>query len=101
MKEKVKRAGILTFVFLIAVIVFSFLTNQGNADMTADMGGATLPRIQIVSGEYEINPLVGYVSEMNVGKMRSTITPVDFQSGITLRIEEGVLPIKALTYEVC
>ena len=46
MKEKVKRAGILTFVFLIAVIVFSFLTNQGNADMTADMGGATLPRIQ-------------------------------------------------------
>lgn len=101
MKEKVKRAGILTFVFLIAVIVFSFLTNQGNADMTADMGGATLPRIQIVSGEYEINPLVGYVSEMNVGKMRSTITPVDFQSGITLRIEEGVLLIKALTYEVC
>lgn len=101
MKEKVKRAGILTFVFLIAVIVFSFLTNQGNADMTADMGGATLPSIQIVSGEYEINPLVGYVSEMNVGKMRSTITPVDFQSGITLRIEEGVLPIKALTYEVC
>lgn len=101
MKEKVKRAGILTFVFLIAVIVFSFLTNQGNADMTADMGGATLPRIQIVSGEYEINPLVGYVSEMNVGKMRSTITPVGFQSGITLRIEEGVLPIKALTYEVC
>ena len=101
MKEKVKRAGILTFVFLIAVIVFSFLTNQGNADMTADMGGATLPRIQIVSGEYEINPLVGYVSEMNVGNMRSTITPVDFQSGITLRIEEGVLPIKALTYEVC
>ncbi|WP_270601383.1 hypothetical protein [Faecalimonas umbilicata] len=100
MKEKVKRAGILTFVFLIAVIVFSFLTNQGNADMTADMGGATLPRIQIVSGEYEINPLVGYVSEMNVGKMRSTITPVDFQSGIALRIEEGVLPIKALTYEV-
>lgn len=101
MKEKVKRAGILTFVFLIAVIVFGFLTNQGNADMTADMGGATLPRIQIVSGEYEINPLVGYVSEMNVGKMRSTITPVDFQSGIALRIEEGVLPIKALTYEVC
>lgn len=101
MKEKVKRAGILTFVFLIAVIVFSFLTNQGNADMTADMGGATLPRIQIVSGEYEINPLVGYVSEMNVGKMRSTITQVDFQSGIALRIEEGVLPIKALTYEVC
>ena len=101
MKEKVKRAGILTFVFLIAVIVFSFLTNQGNADMTADMGGATLPRIQIVSGEYEINPLVGYVSEMNIGKMRSTITPVDFQSGIALLIEEGVLPIKALTYEVC
>ena len=88
MKEKVKRAGILMFVFLIAVIVFSFLTNQGNADMTADMGGATLPRIQIVSGEYEINPLAGYVSEMNVGKMRSTITPVDFQSGIKMCIRD-------------
>ena len=59
MKEKLKRAGILTLVFLIAVIVFSFLTNKGNADMTADMGGATLPRLKIVSGEQEINPLVG------------------------------------------
>lgn len=101
MKEKLKRAGILTLVFLIAVIVFSFLTNKGNADMTADMGGATLPRLKIVSGEYEINPLVGYVSEMNTGKMRSTITPVDIQNEMTIRIEEGALPVKSLTYEVC
>ncbi len=101
MKEKLKRAGILTLVFLIAVIVFSFLTNKGNADMTADMGGATLPRLKIVSGEQEINPLVGYVSQMDTGKMRSTITPVETESGMTIRIEEGALPVKALTYEVC
>lgn len=101
MKEKLRRAGILTLVFLIAVVVFSFLTNKGNADMTADMGGATLPRLKIVSGEQEINPLVGYVTEMNTGKMRSTITPVELQNGMTIRIEEGVLPVKALTYEVC
>ena len=37
-KKKLKEAAILVGAFLIAVVVFSYFTNKGNDDMTADMG---------------------------------------------------------------
>ena len=43
MKKHLINAGILTAVFIAAVILFSYLTNRGNNNMTADLGGATLP----------------------------------------------------------
>ena len=36
------KTGVLTTVFILAVIVSSYVTNRGNTDMSADMGGATL-----------------------------------------------------------
>ena len=35
------KTGVLTTVFILAVIVSSYVTNRGNTDMSADMGGAT------------------------------------------------------------
>ena len=43
------KTGVLTTVFILAVIVSSYVTNRGNTDMSADMGGATLPRISFNS----------------------------------------------------
>ena len=45
MKKHLINAGILTVVFIVAVILFSHLTNRGNNNMTADLGGATLPSV--------------------------------------------------------
>ena len=45
MKERTIRMIVLSVVFVLAIIVFSFLTNKGSADLTADMGSATLPTI--------------------------------------------------------
>ena len=48
-KKKLSDAGILILVFIAAVIGFSFYTNKGNANMTADMGAATYPQISFYS----------------------------------------------------
>lgn len=37
LKKRLKNAGILTAVFIVAVIIFSYVTNKGNDNMTADM----------------------------------------------------------------
>lgn len=76
MKKIAVRVGVLTAVFIAAVIVFSYLTNRGNTDMSADMGGATLPRISFVTEGYEVNSLPGYRSDMLLTSMRDTVTPV-------------------------
>ena len=70
------KTGVLTTVFILAVIVSSYVTNRGNTDMSADMGGATLPRISFTTEGYEVNSLPGYKSDMTLTSMRDTLTPV-------------------------
>lgn len=76
MKKHLINAGILLAVFLIAVNVFSLLTNKGNESTTADMSGATLPQISFSYNGYNMNLLPGYVEKMEINSMRDTITPV-------------------------
>ena len=70
------KTGVLTTVFILAVFVSSYVTNRGNTDMSADMGGATLPRISFMTEGYEVNSLPGYKSDMTLTSMRDTLTPV-------------------------
>ena len=65
LKKRLKNAGILTAVFIVAVIIFSYVTNKGNDNMTADMGAATFPQISFSYGEYKINTLTGYAKRMD------------------------------------
>ena len=43
MKRRLIHAGILAAVFVVAVIVFSYVTNRGNNNMTADLGAPLCP----------------------------------------------------------
>lgn len=76
MKKRLIDAGILVAVFIVAVIVFSYITNRGRDNMTADLGTPTLPRVYFSYDGYGVNPLIGYVKDMDVTAMRETITPV-------------------------
>ena len=79
LKKRLKNAGILVVVFIIAVFIFSYLTNKGNDNMTADMGAATFPQISFSYGGFNINTLSGYAKRMDVSSMHDTITPVSDQ----------------------
>lgn len=100
MKDRVIKIGVLTAVFIVAVLVFSFITNQGNSDMTVEMDAATFPTISFVSEGDEINHLVGYKNEMNIPAMRDTITPVNMDNNVEIRINLYEMNPKSLTYEV-
>ena len=100
MKKGLIKAGVLTAVFIVACVVISILTNRGNADMTADMGAATLPVIAFDVEGTTVNTLAGYVDEMDLTAMRDTITPIGADGKLKVRIKAYDNQIKSLKYEV-
>ena len=54
LKKRLINVGVLSAVFIVAVIIFSYVTNKGNDNMTADMGAATFPQISFSYGDYKI-----------------------------------------------
>lgn len=100
MKDKIIKIGVLTAVFIAAVMIFSFITNQGNSDMTVEMDAATFPTISFVSEGKEINHLVGYKDEMNIPAMRDTITLVNQDNTVEMHLNLYEMQPKSMTYEV-
>ena len=98
-KKFAVRAGVLTAVFIAAVIVFSYLTNRGNTDMSADMGGATLPRLSFTTEGHTVNQIPGYKRDMRITSMRDTVTPVNnFQ--VEMNLEKYNAEIEKVTWQV-
>lgn len=100
MKERTIKIAVLVSVFIVALIGFSFWTNRGNADMTADMDAATLPVISFVTEGKEANFLVGHKQEMNVASMRDTIAVCDDKGGLIAKISYNDSKYDTLRYEV-
>ncbi len=100
MKHRIIKAGILTGVFVIAIIVFSYLTNRGNADMTADMSSPTLPRVSFILDNYTVNELAGYRNDMEITAMRDTIVPIHIGNELQMNVNSYDSEIKSIAYEV-
>lgn len=88
-KQYVINAMILVVVFVLAVLFFSAITNEGNNAMTADMDAPTMPQISFASKEFGVNILSGNKQEMDKTKIRDVITPV----------YNGVLNMNILAYD--
>lgn len=100
MKKRVIKISVLTVVFVLALIGFSQYLNRGNADMTVDMGSATLPTLSFTTYGYEMNRLVGHVNEMDVSAVRDTVTPLDQEGNVTVNIQGHGEKVSALSYEL-
>lgn len=99
MKKIFFRIGILSVVFVVAVFVFSHLTNRGNNSMSADMGTPELPRISFITGEYRVNSLPAYEEDMEISSVRDTVT---MANGGVLQMDIGETshPIHKLTWQI-
>lgn len=75
-KKQLIQGGILTAIFILAVVIFSVFTNRDDNNMTADMGTATRPQVTFSYEGYALNPLPVYTKEMDILAVRDTITPV-------------------------
>lgn len=87
-------------VFVIAVFVISKLSNDDNADMTAQMSEATLPTVTFLSNYREINPLHGYVDEMDISHMRGSILPIGSNRDVSYKIYTYGKDVTNLRFEV-
>ena len=85
-KKMLRDTGILTGVFIIAVLVFSYVTNKSNDNMTVDIGTATYPQISFGYNGYALNTVPGYAQEMDIPSIRDTLTPVlDKKTDVEIR----------------
>lgn len=98
-KKRLMRAGVLTAVFVFAVIIFSYITNRGNGNMTADMGTATRPQITFSYNGYALNPLPAYTKKMDIPAVRDTITPAT-NGRIQLNLNAYDNTVNSLSYSV-
>ncbi len=68
--------------------------------MTTAMKEATLPIVQFYEGNNSVAQLHGYVSEMNITKMRDGIVPVDHTRLLPLKINTYGQKIRGIAYEI-
>lgn len=99
-RERTIKLVVLSVVFVVATIVFSYWTNRGNADMTADMEAATLPVISFEIEGNDMNMLVGHKREMNVAAMRDAIAVYGENKKLKANVQPGEKKIDSLKYEV-
>ena len=100
MKKKAIHKGILAVIFIAAVVFFEYITSQGNDNMMEDIGNATLPRVYFSVDGYGINPMNGYVDEMDLSTVRDAITPVNGNQ-LAMNVEAEGRKVSSLDYEVC
>lgn len=100
MKKKLVKLTVLVIVFIDAVITFSIIMNKTNEDLTTTMAEATLPVMYFQHGETKINELHGYKHEMDITKMRDSITPIGSDRLLSIGIDTYGMAIDDITYEI-
>ena len=70
MRKGTIKAIVLPVVFVLAVIIFSLMTNKTNEDLTTEMSDATLPVVTLYDGNTAVNELHGYIEKMSAAYMR-------------------------------
>lgn len=98
-KRYLVNGGILAGIFLAAVIVFSYMTNKENNNITADLGAATRPQVSFSYNGYEINALPAYAKEMDITAVRGTVTPVA-NGRLEMKLEPHNSKVVSLVYGV-
>lgn len=99
MRRKIIKAGVLILIFFVALAVSSLVINRGKGDTIADMGAPSLPRISFLMNDTEVNPLFGYVRDMDITAVRDTVVPLQSDGSLTVKIEENGRQISKIAYE--
>lgn len=99
-KKIIIRAAVLIVVFVGAIVGTSIYMNKDTPDTTEVMRGASLPLVYMLSGDRQLNPLHGYVKEMDVTAMRDALTPIDSQRILNIQIQPFQTKVSDIEFEV-
>ena len=105
MRDKSIRLTIFKSIYFVVVLVLALFivgrfSGGDNADMSAPMAKATLPVVSLVSEGKEINPLHGYISEVDLNYLRGTIMPVGANREVSYRINTFGNRVWNIAFEV-
>lgn len=100
MKRILIRAAVLLAVFFGCVAVFAQVLNDETKTRTEDMAQASLPLVYMVYKDVEMNPLHGYINEMEVTAVRDTLTPISTERDIAIKIQTFGTDVDDIYFEV-
>lgn len=100
MKRGIVKGLCLGCIFALALMILSRVMNQGNTDMTTEMGEATYPVLSMYVGEYRVGCLHGYAQNMESAYLRDNLQPVDEDRKIEVRIDTYGRQIDSIGFEV-
>lgn len=100
MKKTVIKGIVFVATFFTALFVISALLNQGNTDMTVEMGPATFPLVYMKVDGQQVNCLHGYREQMDSSNLRDTITPLGEGRTLSLVVQKFDAVIQGISFEV-
>lgn len=90
----------LFFVFAGTIVLYLFMTYEDTKKPAESFTQATLPVITMQYGEYKINTLHGYTSQMQGQYMLGAVTPYQKEEEVSVCIEKYANVIGGISYEV-
>ncbi len=100
MKKAIIKGVFLGIVFAAALFIISAVMNQGNTDMTTEMGEATFPVLSMRVGEYEVNTLHGYTGDMDIAYLRECLLPVENDREVSVQVDTYGTKLDSLSFEL-
>lgn len=100
--KHVYKAIFLFFLFIVAVLFFGRTIPEISVATTVatSMQHSTFPIVYLQVGDYTINTLHGYSSELGSEKIRESITPIDAKKSFSVKIQQNETKIKKLDYQL-
>lgn len=100
MKRAIIKGILLGCIFALALLILSRVMNQGNTDMTTEMGEATYPVLSMYVGSYRVGSLHGYAQSMECAYLRDNLQPIDEDRKIDVRMNTYGRGIDSIAFEV-
>ena len=97
------RALVLGGIFFVALLFYffhSYRSMDQNNRIYANMGKSKLPVLHVLSSGKEINPLYGYLQEMDDAFVRDSLTLLPENRQCELILEEGKSAPKSVHYDI-
>ena len=100
MKRAIIKGACLGCIFALALMILSAVMNQGNTDMTTEMGEATYPVLSMYVGAYRVGSLHGYAQNMECAYLRDNLQPIGEDRKIDVKMDTYGRGIDNIAFEV-
>lgn len=100
MKKTIITGIYLAVVFVAALFGISAVMNNGNTDMTMEMGEPTFPIITMQIDEFQVDRLHGYAGSMDTSYLRDTVLPIGEDRNLAFTIDTYDNIIDMISFEV-